>query len=218
MMEILGFSNTKRRHVELVSASCQHYSFDRSRNKFGMTFIFGLLILSFFTSGYMKPNVYEIDAAKNATEHNNIGLRFVFDKDYYDAIQEFCLAIALNPNTQATAVYYNNLGETYMKVGYYKEAQKCFENSIKLYNLNFLYYQNLVKSFKGQNILGSKIKMYQSKDEKNPFNMIILGLCYVESGDVRSGIIKLDEFCMREPYLLITAAVRAYIKQIIPKE
>ena len=177
-----------------------------------------LFAATFFVCGYTRLNVYTIDAAKNAVIHNNLGLRAVSDEDYYGAVQEFLLAIALNPKTQATAVYYNNLGEAYMKVGYFKEAQRCFENSIRQYGLNFLYYQNLVKSFKVQNIIGAKIKFYEAKGEKNSLTMILLGLLYVESGDIRRGIIKLDEFCMKEPNLLITGAVRSYLNSIIPQD
>lgn len=170
-----------------------------------------------FTSGYVRPDVYKIDAQKNAIMHNNLGLKSVSEGNYFLAVQEFSLAIALNPGTQATAVYYNNLGETYMKIGYYPEAQRCFENSITQYSLNLLYYQNLVKSFKAQNIVGSKIKYYSAKAEKESLSMITLGLLYVANGDTKRGIIKLDEFCMREPNLLITGAVRNYIAGIIPK-
>ncbi|MEI8128997.1 MAG: tetratricopeptide repeat protein [bacterium] len=178
--------------------------------------IVALLSMMFFISGYTRPDVYTIDATKNAIIHNNLGLNALDDNNYYEAVQEFILAIALNPKTQATAVYYNNLGETYMKIGYFKEAQSCFENSIKQYTLNFLYYQNLVKSFKAQKIIGSKIKFYENQNKKNSLNMVLLGLLYIENGDFRRGIIKLDEFCMKEPDLLITSGVRSYLKGIIP--
>lgn len=186
-----------------------------SRILFAILFLF---TLAFITSGYTKPDVYKIDAEKNAIIHNNLGLKAVCEQNYYEAVQEFSLAILLNPKTQATAVYYNNLGEIYLKLGNFREAQGCFEKSIKQYNLNFLYYQNLVKSFKAQMIINSKIKAYEYMGDKNPLNMIILGLLYVEKGDVRRGIIKLDEFCMKEPDLLITGAVRNYIKEIIPED
>lgn len=179
---------------------------------------FILLALTFFTSAYKNPDVYKIDAEKNAYQHNNIGLMHVFEHNYYPAIQEFCIAIALNPKTQATAVYYNNLGETYMKIGNFREAQSCFEMAIKQYNLNFLFYQNLVESFKCQKILKSKIAVYKTKSNKNSMNMVVLGLMYIASGDKRSGIIKLDEFCMREPDLLITNAVKNYIKEVMPND
>lgn len=178
--------------------------------------VFVIFAMTFITSAYKNPDVYKIDAEKNAYQHNNKGLIDVFEHNYYAAIQEFCIAIALNPKTQATSVYYNNLGETYMKIGNYREAQSCFEMAIKQYNLNFLYYQNLVKSFECQKILKSKIAFYTSKGNKNSLNMVMLGLLYVASGDKRSGIIKLDEFCISEPDLLITSAVKNYIREITP--
>lgn len=180
--------------------------------------VFVLLALTLFSSGYIKPDVYKIDATQNAIIHNNLGLKDVYEKNYYDAIQEFCLAISLNPRTQATAVYYNNLGETYMKVGDYRTAQGCFEKAIKQYNLNFLYYQNLVNSFKAQKVVSSKISVYRAKESQDPMSMIILGLLCVAKGDLRGGVIKLDEFCMREPDLLITESVRSYIKTILPND
>lgn len=176
-----------------------------------------LFAITFFVSGYTKPDVYVIDAEKNAIMHNNLGLKAVSEQNYYTAVQEFFLAIALNPKTQATAVYYNNLGETYMKIGYFKDAQSCFENAITQYDLNFLYYQNLVASFKAQKLISTKIKFYQTKSEKDSLSMIVLGLLYVQSGNLQRGIIKLDEFCSKEPDLLITSAVQNYLKTIAPK-
>lgn len=175
-----------------------------------------LITLAFIISGYSKPDVYNIDAEKNAVSHNNLGLEAMEDENYFTAVQEFSLAILLNPKTQATAVYYNNLGEAYMQLRCYKDAQGCFEKAIKQYSLNFLYYQNLVKSFNAQKILKQKTAEYERKSEKSSLSMIILGLLYIENGDIRRGIIKLDEFCMKEPDLLITPAVRSYIQTIIP--
>lgn len=176
-----------------------------------------LFLTTFVVSGYRKPEVYTIDAQKNAVLHNNLGLKAVEERSYLQAVQEFNLAINLNPKTQATAVYYNNLGEVYMKIGYFDFAQNCFERAITQYNLNFLFYKNLVDSFKAQKLVGSKIKLYEKKKDNNPLNMVTLGLLYVANGDIRRGIIKLDEFCMREPDLLITGAVRSYIKELVAK-
>jgi tetratricopeptide (TPR) repeat protein len=176
-----------------------------------LLFFIGSLILS----GYTRPDIYKIDAAKNAVLHNNLGLEAASEKDYYTAIQEFILAVSLNPNTQSTSIYYNNLGETYMKIGLFKEAQNCFEKAIKQYDLNFLYYKNLIKSFKAQNIIKSKIKFYESGNKKNILNMIVLGLLYIEDGDLSRGITKLDEFSSKEPDLLITGAVKRYLQEIV---
>jgi len=190
----------------------------KSHSHLTKIFISGLFLITLVLSGYSKPDVYSIDAEKNAISHNNLGLDAMDDENYYEAVQEFSLAILLNPKTQATSVYYNNLGEAYMKLGCYKDAQGCFEKAVKQYSLNFLYYQNLVKSFKAQNILKQKTAIYEQKSEKSSLSMIILGLLYVEDGNVRRGIIKLDEFCMKEPDLLITSAVRNYIQSIVPQE
>jgi len=43
----------------------------------------------------------------------------------------------------------------------------------------------------------------------------MLGLLYIESGDLKRGIIILDEFTMSEPDLLITHAVKQYVKQTV---
>lgn len=172
-----------------------------------------LIFLSFLTSGYKKPDVYVIDATKNAYTHNNKGLLYLDEKCYYAAIQEFKIAISLNPNSQATAVYYNNLGNTYMIIGYPEYAQDCFEKAINQYSLEFRYYKDLVKCYKARNLLANKIKEYSNN--KNPLNKVMLGLLYVESGNVRRGIIILDEFAMSEPDLIITRAVKEYIKGLV---
>lgn len=179
--------------------------------------IFGLVFLSFLVCADLKPDVYVIDASKNAAMHNNLGLVDAENGDYSGAIEEFSIAISLNPKTQATAIYYNNLGETYFKMGYFTYAQKCFQSAITQYNLNFLFYQNLVKTFKAQNQVKAKINYYAASAGRYHLNMIPLGLLYIADGNTKRGIIKLDEFCQKEPNLLITGAVKNYIKTIIPR-
>ena len=73
--------------------------------------IFSLFLLSviILCSGYRKPYRYTIDAEKDAFLHNNVGLNYLKDRIYYAAIQEFKIAIQLSPNTQATAIFKNNL-------------------------------------------------------------------------------------------------------------
>ena len=175
--------------------------------------ISALILTCIITSGYRKPDVYVIDAQKNGALHNDWGLRYLNEKCYYAAIQEFKIAISLNPDTQATSTYYNNLGETYMLLGYPDWAQDCFERAITQYSLNFKYYQNLAKCFKARGLVDMKRKEYSQ--EGSPLNKIMLGLLYVEKGDARRGIIILDEFAMSEPDLIITVAVKAYIKDMV---
>ena len=58
--------------------------------------IITLISLTFITSAYKKPDVYVIDAEKNAYIHNNLGLMYVNEKCYYAAIEEYKIAISLN--------------------------------------------------------------------------------------------------------------------------
>ena len=136
--------------------------------------------MSFLTSAYKKPDVYVIDAEKNAYMHNNLGLMYVNEKCYYAAIQEYKIAISLNPNTQATAVYYNNLGEVYLIIGYPDYALDCFQRALKQYSLSFKYYQNLAKTFKALGTVDEQIVKYS--DGSNPLNKVMLGVLYDGTG------------------------------------
>lgn len=175
-----------------------------------------LLFTSIVSSGYVKPVVsgsFQIDATKNSVLHNAVGLRYLEERCYYAAVQEFKIAISLNPNSQSAAVAYNNLGRTYMLLGFATQAQDCFERAIKLYGLNFEYYKNLADCYKALRIDKKKLIEYK-KTSGNPLNKIMLGLLYVNTGNKRAGIIELDSFCMSEPDLIITGGVRAYLRDL----
>ena len=175
-----------------------------------------LLLIMFFCSGYKKPYKYTILAEKDAFFHNNLGLNYLKDRVYYAAIQEFKIAISLSPSTQASAIFYNNLGETYNFIGYPDSARGCFEDAIKLYGLNLKYYLNLVNSYKLLNITNYKIREFESSNDI--YDKIKLGILYIETGDYRKGVNTLDEICLQEPDLLITPALKQYIKQVIDKK
>ena len=179
-------------------------------------FILSLIFLSFATSAYRKPDVYEIDATKNAYIHNNLGLMYVNEKCYYAAIQEFKIAISLNPNTQATAVYYNNLGEVYLTIGYPDYAVDCFERALQQYSLSFKYYQNLAKTYKMLGTVDKYIAVYSS--ESNPLNKVMLTLLYEQNGDTKRAITILDDFAMSEPDLIITGSVKRHIKELVDQQ
>ena len=175
-----------------------------------------LIVLAFFASAYKKPDVLIINAEKNAYLHNNMGLRYIDEKCYYAAIQEFKIAIGLNPNTQATAVYYNNLGEVYLLIGYPDYALDCFSRALKQYSLSFKYYENLAKTYKALNMLEKEINNYS--DVSNPLNKIMLGLLYEQKGDIKRAIIILDEFAMSEPDLIITPSVKQHIQELVTQQ
>lgn len=172
-----------------------------------------LLFTLVLCTGYRKPYKYTIKAEKDAFLHNNIGINYLKDRIYYAAIQEFKIAISLSPSTQASAIFYNNLGETYNFIGYPDMARDCFENAIKLYGLNFKYYINLADCYINLGIAKSKIS--ELKDSNNVYDKIQLGILYVKLGEKRKGINLLDEICASEPDLLITPAVKQYIAETI---
>lgn len=176
--------------------------------------IFSLFLLSviILCSGYRKPYRYTIDAEKDAFLHNNVGLNYLKDRIYYAAIQEFKIAIQLSPNTQATAIFKNNLGDTYTYIGYLDMARICYEDAIKLYGLNFKYYLNLAECYKTLGITQTKIKEYSSST--SPYDKIMLGLLYIQTGSVRKGVNTLDELCSEEPDLLIIPAIRQYLREV----
>lgn len=175
-----------------------------------------LITVTLFASGYKRPEVYEIDAVPNAYIHNNKALNYMEEKCYYAAIQEYKIAISLSPNVQATSVFYNNLGEAYMIIGYPDYAQDCFERAIKQYSLNFKYYINLAKCYKARGIVPLKIQEYKA-DTENPLNQIMVGLLYAENDEIPRAITTLDEFLMLEPDLMITPAVSQHVKDLVKK-
>ncbi len=177
--------------------------------------LLSLILISLITSGYKTLDTFVIDATKNAFFHNNLGITYLKEHCYYAAIQEFKIAISLNPNTQATAVYYSNIGDTYMEIGYPDMAQQPYEDAIKQYSLNLKYYQNLAKCYKALNKIPEKIQEYSNPE--NPLNKVMLGILYIENGDAKRGTIILDEFVNLEPDLLITPAVKQYIKETVKK-
>lgn len=176
-------------------------------------FIVLLICISIFTSAYKKPETFVIDAERNAYIHNNLGVNYMKEKCYYGAIQEFKIAISLSPNSQATSVFLKNIGDAYMEIGYPDYAKQPYEDAIKQYSLNLQYYQKLAKCYKALNLLSSKISEYSNT--KNPLDKVMLGVLYVESGNLKRGAIILDNFAMAEPDLLITPAVKEYLKELI---
>ena len=186
------------------------------KNFFKFIFVFWL---SVGLSGYSfcAPRfVYKIDATRHATVHNNIGVNHLKEKNYYGAIKEFEIAISINPNTQASATYYNNLGRTYMAIGYPKLAEKAFNEALKRNEMNFEFYQNIVGTYKAQKKMESEFLSAMQSD--NPLSRVTAGLILIESGKFEAGINMLDEFCFDEPEMILSKGVRTYIQNLVPND
>lgn len=176
-----------------------------------------LIILFLNIPAYSAGTIvtYTIDPEKNAYDHNNKGVMYMEEKCYYAAIQEFKIAISLNPKTQATSVYFNNLGKVYMLIGYPELALDCFENAVTQYSLNFEYYENLAKCYKKLGKTSEKLSLYKTKQRDNPVAKVMTGLLEEQNGNLKNAITTLDEFVNAEPDLIITPAVRKHIKELV---
>lgn len=172
-----------------------------------------LLFFSVVCSGYRKPDGYVIESDQNAYLHNNRGVVYIQERAYYPAIQEFKIAISLAPDVQASAVFYNNLGECYMKLNQPSLAKDCFERAVQLFSLNFKYYKNLAECYYALGLAESQIET--SSNDSNPLSLILLGLLYEQKGEISQAITKLDEFVAKEPDIIITPAVRQYLRELV---
>ena len=81
--------------------------------------------------------------------------------------------------------------------------------------INFKYYLNLADCYQALKIVDAKIA--QTYENDNPLNMIMRGLLLDKKGQYRDAIVILDEFAVKEPDLIITPAVKDYIKTIVAK-
>ncbi len=178
-----------------------------------------ILCLLLFSSGvFAAPGTivtYTIDPVKNAQDHNNKGIMYVEEKCYYAAIQEFKIAISLNPKTQATAVYFNNLGKVYMTIGYPQLALDCFENALTQYNMNLEYFQNLAQCYAKLGMTQTRLQEYKAASKDNPVSKVMVAILENQLGHKKRAVIILDEFVNSEPNLLITPAIRQYIKDLV---
>lgn len=178
--------------------------------KFCKYFCFFLLMTSLQlpTTG----EIYVIDAAKNSATHNNKGIQNLNDGFWAGAIQEFKIAIALNPNSQAAATYFDNLGRTYMKIFHYPLAQDAFENAVRINPMCFQYYLNLAEAVSKQNKINSEIAKYKKKQDS--LSKVMLGVLYIKNNDVPAGKTILDEFCTNDPSLILTEGIKDYLKSL----
>ncbi len=175
--------------------------------------IISLFLCSIIFSGYRRPEEYVIESEQNAYLHNNMGLVYIKERSYYPAIQEFKIAISLAPDVQASAVFYNNLGECYMKLNQPELAQDCFERAIQQFSLNFKYYKNIAECYYQLGLADKQIQ--KSYQDPNPLGIILRGLLLEQKGEITEAITTLDEFVAKEPDIIISAAVREHIKKLV---
>ena len=174
-----------------------------------------LLIIFFYTPLCFSYDT--INSAKNAYRHNNKGLAYLEEKYYFGAIKEFQIAISLNPKSQASAAFYINLGTTYEKIGYNELAKDCFEKALALNPLYFDSYLKLAQNYKKSGIAAQKLTSYQN-NKKLPLSDVMIGLLYIQTGQVTTGITVLDDFVNKEENLILSSGVKEYLKTLTETE
>lgn len=179
-------------------------------------FLVSVLLLFFINTA--KCEITPVDAARNAKEHNNQGVIFMREGDYLAAIKEFKIAIGINPKAQSTSVYYNNLGQAYMKIYEINKnrllpvwAQSCFENALMGDCMNITYYKNLVSAYEARGVLSSKASQLLARKNENPYNAVTVGLIYLRQNKIGAAVTMLDTFCSEYPDLIITDDIKRII-------
>jgi len=165
----------------------------------------------------VQGETFVINPSKNAIWHNEKGLYFLRFDNYYGAIEEFKLAIALNHETQASSVFYNNLGLAYQKLGYLSAAEGCFKKAVSLNPYFIEFYYNLAEVYKQQGALNKFINAQKQAIAKNPYNSkayLTLGLIYKKQNNKAEAIRNLSEFRRLEPDLDITEKIDAILKEL----
>jgi len=174
-----------------------------------------LLILIFIP--IIQGSTFVIDPAKNAVWHNEKGLFCLRFGNYYGAIEEFKLAIALNHKTQSSGAFYNNLGSSYYKLGVYELASQCFQKAVS-FNPNFIqYHQNLIDAYKAQKKLDKVIKDYEKMVNKDPYNSrahLMLGLIHKKNNNKTEAVMYLTQFRRLEPDLDVTKQIEVMLKEM----
>lgn len=167
-----------------------------------------------------------IDAAKNAKWHNTKGVNYYKDGDYYAALKEFKMAVELSPYSQASAVYYNNLGKVYLIFGMIQKGQNlttkggdfskmatlAFEEAILKDCMKFEYYKNLAEAYELMGIASQKKDFLIRNINTNPFNGILAGIILVNEGKTKEGARFLYNFALNNSDLIITDDVKKFLK------
>ncbi len=195
--------------------------------------IFLCLICNSSFADLHKASIVEtVDAKKAAQFHNNMGTYYFNDKDYFAAIKEYRIAIGINPDSQTTATYFNNLGKVYLLLGeiqvknglplqgwddFSKMAQISFEEAILKDCMKLEYYQNLIKAYKLTGVTTKKKNYFISNRDKNPFNVIPLALILSEEGNLQYANMLLDDFVVQNPDIIISNDLKKIIKQNLEK-
>jgi len=158
-----------------------------------------------------------IDPSKNAVWHNEKGMFYLELKYYAAAIKEFRLAILLNPESEVSATFYNNLGTAYYKINYLDNAEMSFAKAVELRPYYLEYRENLIKTYKEKEMLkevAEKHKKIIIEDPKNIQSYLMLGLIQKNYGNNEYAMIYLNKFIELTSDFRVSEQIKSIIKDL----
>lgn len=172
--------------------------------------VFALMKSNHGLDGFIEG---EIDAAKNARLHSNMGNIYFDEKKYPAALKEYKIAYNLAHKSQAAGVYLYNIARCYFVLGEYNYSKNAILGAIKKDCMNITYYQLLVDCFIKLNTAETELQNH-IKDTSNPYNRVIAGLIYLKTNRKIQARAIFDEFIVNNPDMLITQEVKAILRQM----
>ena len=164
-----------------------------------------------------KYDVPVLDATNNAINRNNQGIMYMEMGNYAAAMTSFKTAIALNPNSPASAAYYNNIGLLYTKLGQYKEAQDCFNAAISINPVFLEYYKNQIDMYAKAGLLNSFLNnslAQINQNSKNSQAYLYAGLAYAQMKNSSLAKKYLNNFVLLEKNQILSRAIKQYISEL----
>lgn len=187
---------------------------------FLLTFVFNNTVYSWdsFINKIKSDNKkISTNALSSAITHNKKGLTFLESGYPLHAVNEFKIALMLNPNTTMSASIYNNLGQAYEMLRAYDLAIASYQHAIKI-NPDFaIYYKNLVYVYKAKRSLDKAQKEYETiisinKDDAQAY--FVLGLISLETSQNEKAKEYFSKFIQLEPNVDLANAAKKYLANL----
>ncbi len=154
-----------------------------------------------------------IDAIKNARNHSNMGNIYFKEESYYMALKEYQIAYNLTYDMNASSTYLYNIARCFIKLNNYNAAKSALEGAIEKNCLNMTYYKTLVDVYIKLNIHKRELKRCLN-DNSNPYNRIIAGLIFLQTGDTYAAKGIFDEFVTVNPDMIITDDIKNILNKL----
>lgn len=177
---------------------------------------FFLILLSFliFPFSISLYPAMAADQGENAIEHQKMGIILLEQGRIDESLDEFKLALALNPSSTLAAALYDNVGIAYQRQGFYGPACQSFVEAIRMRPQFEVYYLHLVETYDKSQTLTRARQMFQKILTLNPMDAegwYLMGLMNEKAGqptDAREDFIK---FLQLQPYSQLAQAAEKHL-------